>query len=54
MIKTYKSKHMCIRSTKNLDANLTWIAKKLEILSMVDPYIRYPAMRQVLLENKEL
>uniref|UniRef100_A0A0R0KF13 Uncharacterized protein n=1 Tax=Glycine max TaxID=3847 RepID=A0A0R0KF13_SOYBN len=48
-IKSYEGSHTWIRTTKNSNANSTWISKKLESLLIVDPYINYPAMSQVLL-----
>ena len=47
-IKSYEGRHTCIRTTKNYDANSTWIAKKLPRLLVVDPNISYLTMRQVL------
>ncbi|KAA8524887.1 hypothetical protein F0562_011310 [Nyssa sinensis] len=54
MIKTYKGKHTCVRLQSNSNANLSWIAKKLEEAIRTNPDIKVDAMQTYLQKTYEI
>ncbi|WOK96080.1 hypothetical protein Cni_G04787 [Canna indica] len=50
-IKTYNPDHNCIRTTRNSNANSTWIAKRLQSKLVADPEMSYCSMKAELLEK---
>ncbi|WOL17335.1 hypothetical protein Cni_G26126 [Canna indica] len=53
-IKTYNPDHNCIRTTRNYNANSTWIAKRLQSKLVADPEMSYCIMKAELQEKYSL
>ncbi|XP_043714476.1 uncharacterized protein LOC122662831 [Telopea speciosissima] len=54
MIKTYISKHTCVRVSTNNNATSTWMAKKLEDKLRSDPDLKKETMKQLLKDKWQL